>query len=228
MQDQNTNSARLVIYYNGQTNLTIQQIAALPYTDINFAFLVPAGPGTSSSDLKLTAKGAWSVLNDLAQNVQTLKNAGKNVLISFGGAVGISSQQYQAYSVDINSLVSDIVSNWVQPYGFSGIDIDFEDTSAFENTGLYNGIDFLSNLTTELAKHLPATQNIITHAPQTPYWGTTFVDQPYVEIWQNVGQHISWVNNQFYNNTGWDGTSTLDIKWYDKIAETCGDKAISR
>ena len=220
METQNSNSPRLVVYYNGNTNLSIQQIAALPYTDIIFAFLVPSGATTSPSDLKLKGEGAWYVPNDLSCNIHTLKDAGKNVLISFGGALGITSDQYKAYSENVDNLVSDLVDNWIKTYGFNGVDIDFEDTSAFQPSSPYDGVDFLVTLTQELAKQLPPEQNIITHAPQTPYWGTSFVDEPYVKIWNKVSNSITWINNQFYNNNGWDGTSELDIQWYKTIAQT--------
>ncbi len=226
METQNSNSPRLVIYYNGNTNLSIQQIAALPYTDFIFAFLVPSGPTTSPSDLKLKGEGAWYSPNDLRGNIQTLKNAGKNVLISFGGALGITSDQYKAYCGNVDSLVSDLVGNWITKYGFNGVDIDFEDTSAFQSSPPYNGVDFLISLTKELAKQLPSEQNIITHAPQTPYWGTTYVDEPYVKIWQNVSNSITWINNQFYNNPAWDGTPELDIHWYETIAQTTGPQKL--
>lgn len=35
-----------------------------------------------------------------------------------------------------------------------------------------------------------------------------------------MGNSITLINNQFYNNHGWDGTSALDIHWYETIAKT--------
>lgn len=143
MVTQSSKPPRLVIYYSSETNLSIQQIAGLPYTDIILAFLVP----TSASDLTLKGMGNWHSLPDLKGSIQTLQTAGKNVLISFGGARGISSDQYQAYAENVGGLVADLVDNWVKPYGLNGVDIDFEDTSAFETPSPYNGVDFLSSLT---------------------------------------------------------------------------------
>ena len=79
------------MYYNGSTSQTIEEIAADACTDVIFAFIVPSGSGTSTSDLTLEAQGAWT--NDIQGNVSTLQQAGKNVLISFGGDEGISSEQ---------------------------------------------------------------------------------------------------------------------------------------
>ena len=54
--------------------------------------------------------------------------------------------------------------------GFDGVDIDFEDSSAFTSKALYSGVQFLVDLTNGLDQALPSGQNIITHPPQTPYW----------------------------------------------------------
>jgi len=68
------------------------------------------------------------------------------------------------------------IATFVTSNGFDGVDIDFEDTNAFENAAGYDGVDFLTQLTDDLYSQLPQYQNIVTHAPQTPYW---FPDQSY-------------------------------------------------
>jgi len=220
MKNPSVNSARLVTYFNGATSLSFEEMAKLPYTDIIFSFLIPTG----TDDLKLKGSGAWCCPDDLADNIRTLKNGGKNVLISFGGAInfGITTAQYEAYSKAVAALVTDMVENWVKPCGFDGVDIDYEDTAAFESGAPYDGVKFLSSLTEELAKQLPSGQALITHAPQPPYWGKTWLLEPYVKVWNNVSESISWINNQFYGNAGWDGTPELDITNYESIAETTG------
>jgi chitinase len=100
------------------------------------------------------------------------------------------------------------------------IDIDYEDDSGF--TGGYDGIDFLSTLTSELAQALPPGQSIITHAPQTPYWDTKYHKAPYAQIWQQVGNQITWINNQFYHNSRYDRDAFTKIQWYNTIANTMG------
>jgi chitinase len=151
---------RNVIYFSSNANqIPLAGIANLPYTDVIVAFLVPDG------NLKLQrAGGAFD--GNLQNNIQTLQRAGKNVLISFGGAI-FASSAYRSYAQDVNGLVNQIV-NFVNSYGFNGVDIDYEDNNGFQ--GGYDGIGFLSNLTSGLYQALPAGRNIITHAPQTPYW----------------------------------------------------------
>jgi hypothetical protein len=74
-----TMSRRNVIYYNaGNAQIPLGGIANLPYTDVIIGFLVP------DANFKLSGQGgAWDP--ELANNIRTLQNAGKNVLVSFGG-----------------------------------------------------------------------------------------------------------------------------------------------
>ena len=58
--------------------------------------------------------------------------------------------------------------------GFDGIDIDFEDTDALTGTGLYDGINFLIQLTVKIARWLSYGTQVLTHAPQPPYWDPNY------------------------------------------------------
>jgi len=208
-------SLRNVIYYSSNANqIPLAGIANLPYTDIIVAFLVPDG--------NLNLVGAGGAFDDnLQSNIQTLQNAGKNVLISFGGAT-FPSSAYQSYAQDVNGLVGQIV-NFVTSNGFNGVDIDYEDSSGFDGTGGYEGIGFLSALTSGLAQALPAGQNIITHAPQTPYWDPNAgYDNAYTKIWQRVGNQIAWINNQFYDNPDYDRDAATKVFWYQNVAAIIG------
>jgi chitinase len=159
------------------------------------------------------------------------QNAGQNALVSVGGACGwvpdptncpnstINYNAWQSYSNNVSQLVGQIVS-FVQQYGFNGVDIDYEDDNGF--TGGYNGIAFLNSLTSQLAQALPPGQNIITHAPQTPYWDTNYNNAPYAQIWQQVGNQITWINNQFYDNSGYDQDAPTKIQWYNTIVGIMG------
>jgi chitinase len=89
-------------------------------------------------------------------------------------------------------------------------------------TGSYDGIGFLTTLTSALAEALPSGQNIVTHAPQTPYWDSCWNNAPYAQIWQQVGNQIAWINNQFYNNPSWDATPDLKVQWYQSVAAITG------
>jgi nucleoid-associated protein YgaU len=210
---------RNVIYFNATNNqIPLAGIAQLPYTDVIIANLQP----TSASNLALQGYGP-AFDNNLQSNIQTLQNAGKNVLVSFGGANSqyLTTAAYQSYAQDVNGLVDDIVNNWVMEYGFNGVDIDYEDDSGF--TGTYNGIQFLSQLTLLLYQALPSGQNIITHAPQTPYWDPNAgYDNAYTQIWQQVSNQIAWINNQFYNNSDYDKDAATKVLWYQNVAAITG------
>jgi chitinase len=200
---------RNVIYFSsGANQIPLAGISSLPYTDVIIAFLVPDGD--------LILRGSGGAFNkNLQSNIEALQDAGKNVLISFGGGSGVPSSAYQSYAQNVDGLVEQLVG-FVTLNGFSGVDIDFEDDAGF--TGTYDGIGFLIALTNGLAQALPAGQDIITHAPQTPYWDPAYNNAPYAEIWQGAGNQISWVSNQFYNNPAWDATPELKVGWYNQIA----------
>jgi chitinase len=210
-----TTPPRNIIYYNSNANpIPLAGIGTLPYTDVIISSLVP--------DDNLNLHGAGGAFDDkLQSNIETLQNAGKNVLISVGGGKGFKSSAYQSYAQNVPGLVNQIVNNFVIEYGFNGVDIDYEDDNGF--TGVYDGIKFLSQLTSALAQALPAGQNIITHAPQTPYWDPNAIyNNAYTKIWQQVGNQITWINNQFYNNKSYDATPALKVQWYQTIAQTTG------
>jgi nucleoid-associated protein YgaU len=219
-----TTPPRNVIYYNARNNqIDLAGIAQLPYTDVIIANLQP----TSTSDLTLQGYGP-AFDDNLQSNIQALQNAGKNVLISFGGANSqyLTTAAYESYAGDVSGLIDDIVNNWVMKYGFNGVDIDYEDDSGF--TGTYNGVDFLSRLTSGLYQALaPSGRSIITHAPSTPFWDPQGgYGAGYVSIWQNVGGQIAWINNQFYDNQTYDHTAALKVHWYQQIAETTGPQKL--
>ena len=208
-----TTPPRNIIYFDSKANqIPLEGIGTLPYTDVIVGFLVP--------DANLDLHGAGGAFNkDLQSNILTLQNAGKNVLISVGGGGGFPSSAYQSYAQNVNRFVNQIV-NFVATYGFNGVDIDYEDSSGF--TGSYDGVGFLIELTSALAEALPSGQNIVTHAPQTPYWDSWWNNAPYAQIWQQVGNQIAWINNQFYNNPSWDATPDLKVQWYQSVAAITG------
>lgn len=205
---------RNVIYFdNASVSLT-----DMPYTDAIFAFLVPDDNGNVQ---------AVDAANepDPRANIETLHSAGKNVLVSFGGATPTSSQ-YQQCAQNVSNVVQQIVS-FVIENGFDGVDIDFEDSSAFTSKALYSGVQFLVDLTNRLAQALPSGQNIITHAPQTPYWDPAGrYNNAYSQIWAEVGDQITWINNQFYNNANYDATASDKLAWYQNIAAITGPEKL--
>jgi chitinase len=203
---------RNVIYFNSKANqICMPGIGGLSYTDVILASLVPDG------NLNLVgAGGAFD--SNLRTYTRALQNAGKNVLISLGGAI-FPSSAYQSYAQNVNGLINQVV-NFVTSYGFNGVDIDYEDDTGF--TGTYDGIGFLSALTSGLAQALPSQQNIITHAPQTPYWDPNYHNAPYAQIWQQVENQIAWINNQFYHNPNYDKDAPTKVVWYQNVAAITG------
>ena len=209
----NITPPRNVIYFsNGTYPLT--DIVSQPYTDVIIGFMYP--------DDNFNLQGSGGAFNDnLQSNIRALKQAGKNVLISLGGSnTELLSSAYQYYTQNRSDLVTQIVNNFVIKYGFDGVDIDYEDDAGF--TGTYDGIGFLNALTSALAQALPSGQNIITHAPQIPYWDSNYYNAPYAQIWQAVGNQITWLNNQFYNQPGYVEAATDFVKWYRNVAAVTG------
>lgn len=217
---------RNVIYYNSNNSqIPLAGIANLPYTDVILGFLYPDDNGVQLG-------GDWTNDESLGSDIQTLQSVGQNVLISFGGA-GIDSAAYQRCIQDVNLLVEQLVYV-VTAFGLNGVDIDYEDNNGFQGT--YDGVTFLDQLTSGLAAALPSGQNIITHAPQTAYWdnsGAIFqwaptADglAPYAQIWNDVGNQITWINNQFYNTGYYDQDDPTKVMWYQNVAAITGPEKL--
>ena len=160
-----------------------------------------------------TADGG-AFTDTVQSDIQTLQAAGKNVLISVGGEVnnddptwtGWTSAKYATCAANVRRLAAQIVY-WVKNLGVYGVDIDFEDSGAFVEDGSggfvagYNGIQFLSDLTSELYQNLPPG-SVITHA-------VNYNSAPYRQINEQAGQYIIWYNTQFYNNSAYDSNDAL-------------------
>ena len=174
--------------------------------------------------------GDGPAFTDTLQNdIRLLQSAGKNVLISVGGEVkntdpawtGWSSAKYKICNENLPGLVEQIVS-WVQSIGADGVDIDFEDSNAFTGKAGYDGVTFLSKLTSGLCQALPPG-SIITHAPQTPYWDKkSSYKASYYSLHSQVGNSITWYNNQFYNNPRYDKDAATKVASYLMVAEEIG------
>jgi chitinase len=226
----NTTPPRNVIYYNDAANpIPLAGISSLAYTDVILGFLLPDGNGG------LAGQGYGSTIpgnsgafdangNPNPDDITTLQGAGKNVLISLGGST-CSTGDWQQFASDVSGLVQQ-VADYVINNKLNGVDIDYEDDNGF--TGVYDGVQFLIDLTNGLAQALPPGQNIITHAPQPPYFdpaggynppgGTA----PYTQIWQAAGNNITWFNCQFYQNSSYDEPASTKASWYNAFVTTQG------
>jgi chitinase len=215
---------RNVIYFFSTANpISLAGIANLPYTDVILGFLIP-------DSTELIGNGpAFANIDSLQSDIQILQAAGKNVLISVGGEVnntnpkwsGWTSAKYKTFNDDMTGLVEQIAS-WVDSTGANGVDIDFEDSNAFIGKAGYNGIRFLSDLTTGLYQNLPPG-SIITHAPQTPYWDkNSLYKAAYHHLHLRVGNLIGWYNNQFYNNPRYDKDAATKVASYLMVAKEIG------
>jgi chitinase len=126
----------------------------------------------------------------------------------------------------VNGLVEQL-AGYVTANGFSGVDIDYEDDDGFaggpDGTGVYDGVTFLIELTNGLAQELPPGQNLITHAPQPPYFDPSArFNNAYTQIWQGAENNISWFNCQFYNNPRYSSPASSKVSWYETFAGITG------
>ncbi len=215
---------RNVIYFFHAANpISLAGIANLPYTDVILGFLIPDSTVTG-----LMGDGP-AFTDTLQSDIQLLQSAGKNVLISVGGEVnntdpawtGWTSAKYKAFNENVPGLVEQIVSS-LGSIGADGVDIDFEDSDALTGKAGYDGITFLSELTSGLSQALPPG-SIITHAPQTPYWDkSSSYKAAYYTVHSQVGNFIAWYNNQFYNNPRYDKDAAAKVASYLMVAEEIG------
>jgi chitinase len=211
------------IYCNDANALA--EIATLPYTDVLLNFLAPDGNGNLTGPMPDPAE------------VRALQVAGTRVLISLGGSEDVfPSEAWQQYAQDPNSfsdLVDQVVA-WIKTYGLSGVDIDYEDDNGFGGPaggGVYDGVQFLINLTNAIAQATGGC--IITHAPQPPYfdpnggYNPPGSPPPYIQILNGTSgttfNNISWFNVQFYNNSSYDEPASTKLLWYQNIVTDIGD-----
>ena len=183
-----------VIYWDGEIDGSLQKLVYSAYTDVLVSFVTP------DQNCNLGPNG--NLPSDIKNSIQALHNAGKTVLVSLGGSKA-TSEGYAACDAGFEPTESlayqltEIVNN----NGFDGVDIDFEDTSAFMGQASYDGVSFLTLLTDSLHSAPATVVDIITHAPQTPYWlsNYNYDKPPYALINSNTSGDIAWFNNQTYN-----------------------------
>ncbi len=128
--------------------------------------------------------------------------AGVKLIVSaFGATEYPTSSNFDP--VDAATKLADFVNTNL----FDGVDVDWEDSAAFQS-GDGSGEDWLITFTTTLRNALNPGL-IITHAPQSPYFTTNssiYLAGGYLTVHKAVGHMIDFYNIQFYNQ----GVGTYD------------------
>ncbi|WP_273048954.1 glycosyl hydrolase family 18 protein [Pseudoalteromonas sp.] len=204
--------SKTITYYNSGA-IPLINASELPYDVVNLAFL----SSSSSNPFNLVLSGAIaatdsSFTNSAIEAIKAMQHKGQKVLISFGGGT-MDSNAYRSLSEDTARL-ADSLASFVKNNQLDGVDIDYEDTAAFTGQAGYNGAQFLVSLTQELRKRLPSPDYIISHAPQPPYLEQGGYMAGYIEVVEQAGQDIDWLNVQFYNNPPWSANPDQIVSSY--------------
>ena len=219
--------SKLVSYYN-KCDVSLAKAAELPYTAINLVFLKTV-TSDKPEEVKLHLNEAIAanenfleLSTEIKNEITKLQEAGKKVLISFGGC----TMDFSCYRqlVGKEKELAESIAVFVRENKLDGVDIDYEDTTGFNGTGGYNGVDFLVNLTKSLREELP-DPFIISHAPQPTYFEPKkhgFSNGAYLSIMKEVGNLINWLNIQFYNNESWNGNPQEILSSYEQFSNLQG------
>lgn len=200
-------------FENGSGFIKLRDISRA-YDVVNLSFGEPA-PGSTSTiqfvpDVRTSAA-------EIQSDIAILKNEGKKVLLSIGGANGTvilnTEQDRQNF---INS-----VSALVNQYGLNGIDVDFEGTSVTLNPG---DLDFRNPTTPKIVNLISALRAlksrfgssfILSMAPETFYVQVGFQTYggsagAYLPVIHGVRDILDFLQVQLYNTgtvLGLDGVA---------------------
>ena len=152
--------------------------AALLWANPSTYFGTTSSFGSTDSQIRASLKSIYS------------SNGIKLMVSAFGSTETPTSSGYNPVTCATQ------LASYVSTYGLDGVDIDWEDTAAFQSG---TGEAWLITFTTTLRQLLPSA--IITHAPQAPYFGGTalYPKNAYLAVDQAVGSMIQFYNIQFYN-----------------------------
>lgn len=197
---------RFVIYLNSQaiSPSTYNEIINLSIGNlyINLAFILP----TPNHQIALSGNLGNNLTFDsnVTAGIKKLKDNGIKIFVSFGGST-VTHEQYLYWAQRRNyETLGNILHDFVTTNRLDGIDIDFEDRRAFSTNKRYDGVEFLSNLTNHL--FLLNSLRPITYAPEPPH---LYTEEPgfcpgFRDVMNRVGDKISWLNVQFYNNPDYE------------------------
>jgi chitinase len=177
------------------------------YTTINLSFwLAPGGAADaallwSNAIAYVSTQNPWGATTTAELQkawIDAFHAQGKSVLVSAFGSTSNPT------AID-PTLIAQNLASFVTTNQLDGVDIDYEDTAAFQS-GLAEA--WLITLTTTL-RSLLGSSAIITHAPQAPYFlgAPTYPKGGYLTVDQQAGSAINWYNVQFYNQGSSDYTT---------------------
>ncbi|PRP89490.1 hypothetical protein PROFUN_01353 [Planoprotostelium fungivorum] len=189
------------------------------YNVINLAFWLSTGVADAAFD--------WAALDDATKLgfVKTYHDNGVKVMVSAFGATEFPT------NLDPVTVATNL-ANFVKNNHLDGVDIDWEDSAAFEvgqvrlstsqeasdTTQAGKGEAWLVSLTRTLRQLLPRPY-LISHAPQAPYFINSTAQYPkgaYLTVDREAGEDIDFYNVQFYNQ----GDSSYDT--CEKLLFTAG------
>ena len=136
--------------------------------------------------------GYGTTNDEMQQNlIKKYHDNGVKVIVAAFGATDYPTPK------DPTKVCTDL-AQFVIANRLDGVDLDYEDSGAFEQG---RGAQWLITCTNVLRQYLPQGKYILTHAPQGPYFTTAslYPDRAYLAIDQQVGQLIDWYNVQYYN-----------------------------
>jgi len=155
---------------------------------------------------------------DEAQNWQELTASQRSSYLSEYNAAGISlivsafgsTETPTSSGLDPVTTANNIAT-WVTGYGVLGVDVDYEDFTAFDgSTGAAE--TWLISFTQQLRTKLPQGQYILTHAPVAPWFSPSmWSGGGYIAVDKSVGSLIDWYNVQFYNQGATEYTTCAGL-----------------
>lgn len=197
---------RLTSWYGAQS---VPKALAVPgFTDTPLPYNYIALTFWTYPNTPLDAAGMWAnIAANMGPNPYGTTNreiqaalkknftrAGVKLLVSaFGATQNPTTAGYDPVDC-ANQLAKFVIDNQLD-----GVDIDWEDTGAFQKAD-GSGEYWLITLTKTLRSKLPASA-IITHAPQGPYFSgaVLYPKGGYLAVDKAVGSMIDFYNVQFYN-----------------------------
>ncbi len=213
--DTKTFSPRIIAYYNTNTTPILDRAEHLPYTHYILSFLVPDGQGGIKP-----SKDLAKVLADKAA-LARVQDAGKKIMVSVGGGT-VAGKDWMQMGAQAGA-VADAIATVVEQYHLDGVDLDVEAVPYTNQKSFQPYADAVIALTQAIAIRLPNKD--LSHAPQPPYLckpgssGECPKDSLYATILAAAGEHISWINMQYYSNPPVTSSDIDEVDSYISIVE---------